>query len=56
LTQGEFWDDIKKTCIIDLFKVFIALEIKYEYNHITSFADVNILKIKQKIKSKKLSM
>ena len=55
LTQGEFWDDIKKTCIIDLFKVFIALEIKYEYNHITSFADVNILKIKQKIKSKKLS-
>ena len=55
LLEGEFWEDIKKTCIIDLFKVFNSLETKFEFNHITSFADVNIMKIKQKIKSKKLS-
>ena len=55
LTEGEFWEDIKKTCFIDIFKIFNALETKYEFNHITSFADVNIMKIKQKIKGKNIS-
>ena len=55
LTMGEFWEDIKRTCDMDLFKIFKSIEAKYLFTNITSFADINITEIKQKIKSKKLT-
>ena len=55
LIMGEFWEDIKKACIIDMFQTFDNLKKIYNYKHCTSFAELNINEIKQKTKNKVLS-
>ena len=55
LTMGEFWEDIKMTCSIDVYKIFGKLNNKYIYSDCPSFADINIYEIKQKVKNKTLT-
>ena len=55
LSMGEFWEDIKKTCDKDLFKIFKSIETKYLFTHIIGFAEINLLEVKQKTKSKILN-
>ena len=55
LTMGEFWEDIKRTCAIDVYKIFDKLNDKFIYTDCPSFADINIFEIKQKVKNKTLT-
>ena len=53
LTIGELWDAIKRECTMDLFKVFPQIDNKFIFTYCSS--EVNILEIKQKVKSKKIN-
>ena len=53
LTIGELWDAIKRECTMDLFKVFPQIDNKFIFTYCSS--EVNILEIKQKVKSKKIT-
>ena len=44
--MGEFWEDIKRTCAIDVYKIFDKLNNKFIYTDCPSFADINIFEIK----------
>ena len=53
LTIGEFWEEIKKVCTTDIFKVFPQLSNKFIFNDCTS--DINVLEFKQKVKNKNIT-
>ena len=53
LTIGEFWEEIKKICTTDIFKVFSQLKNKFIFNDCTS--DINVLEFKQKVKNKNIT-
>ena len=55
LSMGEFWDDIKQTCFIDLNKIFDNLNPKFVFKNCYSFEDLNIMEIKQKAKNRTLT-
>ena len=55
LTMGDFWEDIKNTCYIDVYKIFDKLGKKYIFENCGSFAQIDILDIKKKVKSKTLT-
>ena len=51
LTMGEFWEDIKKTCFVDVLKIFDKLNNKFTFTNCKSFAELDIIDIKQKAKN-----
>ena len=53
LTIGEFWEEIKKVCATDIFKVFSQLKNKFIFNDCTS--DINVLEFKEKVKNKNIT-
>jgi len=55
LLMGEFWEDIKKTCIEDIYKNFDNLDNKYIFTNISNFSELNIFEIKKKAKNKTLT-
>ena len=55
LTMGEFWEDIKKTCFVDVLKIFVKLNNKFTFTNCKSFAELDIIDIKQKAKNKTLT-
>ena len=55
LTMGDFWDMIKKTCFVDAYKTFRKLNNKFIFENCESFADLEVLDIKKKVKNKTLT-
>ena len=50
LNMGEFWDDICKTCFVDIFKTFDKINNKFFLNHFSNITELNILEIKKNAK------
>ena len=53
LIIGEFWEEIKRVCISDVFKVFSILNNKL--TAIDGSSDINVAEFKQKVKNKKIT-
>ena len=53
LIIGEFWEEIKRVCISDVFKVFSILNNKL--TTIDGSSDINVAEFKQKVKNKKIT-
>ena len=55
LTMGDFWEMIKTSCFVDAYKTFGKLNGKYIFENCESFADLEVLDIKKKVKNKTLT-
>ena len=55
LTMGEFWEDIRRTCSVDVYKIFDKLNDKFIYTNCPSFSEINIFEIKRKVKNRTLT-
>ena len=53
LTIGELWEEIKKVCNSDIFKLFKELKNKYILSNCSS--EIYVMEIKQKIKNKNIT-
>ena len=55
LTMGDYWEEMKKVCEIDLYKIFKGLSSKYVFKEELNFSDFDVNNVKKRTKNKVLT-